>query len=61
MDAKCILDFIVELAVYEKAGHEVKTSADELAASLFGPDAKAHCLICNIDNVPVGYAVYFYN
>jgi GNAT superfamily N-acetyltransferase len=33
----------------------------QLRATLFGPEAKAKCLICNIDDKPVGYAVYFYN
>lgn len=60
-DAQLILDFIVELAVYEKAKHEVVTSVDEIAVTLFGPDAKARALICNVDGRPAGYAVYFYN
>lgn len=60
-DARLILDFITELAVYEKAPQEVVASAAQIRASLFGPDAKAKCLICNIDETPVGYAVYFYN
>jgi GNAT superfamily N-acetyltransferase len=59
-DAQLVFDFIVELAVYEKAKHEVKTSVAELADTLFGPAAKARALICSIDGQPVGYAVYFY-
>lgn len=60
-DAQLIFDLIVELAVYEKARHEVVTNVDELSRTLFGPDAKAHCLLCEIDGEAVGYAVYFYN
>ena len=60
-DAQLIYDFIVELAVYEKAKHEVVTSVEELGAILFGPDAKAHALLCHVDGSPAGYAVYFYN
>jgi len=60
-DAQLVMDFIIELAVYEKARHEVVTSAEELARTLLGPQAKAHCLVCELDGRPVGYAVYFYN
>lgn len=60
-DAQLVMDFITELAVYEKARHEVVTSAEELARTLLGPQAKAHCLVCELDGRPVGYAVYFYN
>jgi GNAT superfamily N-acetyltransferase len=59
-DAQLVFDFIVELAVYEKARHEVKTSVAELAETMFGPAAKVKALICSIDGQPVGYAVYFY-
>lgn len=60
-DAQLILDFIIELAVYERAKHSVVTSVDEISVTLFGPDAKAYALICTVDGVPAGYAVYFYN
>ncbi|MEY4640215.1 MAG: hypothetical protein RLZZ227_209 [Pseudomonadota bacterium] len=60
-DAQLIFDFIVELAVYEKAEHEVVTSVAEIAVTLFGPAAKAHALVCMVDGKPAGYAVYFYN
>ena len=60
-DAQLIFDFIVELAVYEKAPQEVVTTPAELAITLLGPDAKARALICTIDGQPAGYAVYFYN
>ncbi len=59
-DAQLVFDFIVELAVYEKEKHEVKTSVAELTETLFGPAAKARALVCEIDGKPVGYAVYFY-
>lgn len=59
-DAQLVFDFIVELAVYERARHEVKTSVAEITETLFGASAKARALICSIDGKPVGYAVYFY-
>ncbi len=60
-DAQLIFDFIVELAVYEKAKHEVVTSVEEITETLFGTQSKARALICSIDGKPAGYAVYFYN
>lgn len=60
-DAGLILDFIIELAVYEKARQEVVTSVTEIESSLFGPHAKAKALLCMHDGIAVGYAVYFYN
>lgn len=60
-DVQLIYDFIVELAVYEKAKHEVVTTPEELTRTLFGPDAKARALVCSVDGQPAGYAVYFYN
>ncbi|MBU6950099.1 GNAT family N-acetyltransferase [Hahella sp. HN01] len=60
-DAALILQFITELAIYEKAEHEVKTNVEEIQRSLFGPDTTTHALICSVDGKPVGYAVYFFN
>ena len=60
-DAQLIFDFIMELAVYEKAAHEVVASVAMIRDTLFGPQAKAYCLICTLHDKPVGYAVYFYN
>ena len=60
-DAALILRFIRELAIYEKAESSVQTDEDGIRASLFGPDAKAHALICEVDGAAIGYAVYFHN
>lgn len=60
-DAALILRFITELAIYEKAEHEVKASVAEIEQSLFSDDATAHALICESEGEAIGYAVYFYN
>ncbi|MCA1403626.1 GNAT family N-acetyltransferase [Ensifer sp. IC3342] len=60
-DAETILRFITELAIYEKAGHEVEATVELLQSSLFGPDAVAHAVICEIDGVPAGFAIWFYS
>lgn len=60
-DASLILNFIVELARYEKAEDEVEASEEDIRNTLFGDKATSHCLICENDGQPVGFAVYFYN
>lgn len=60
-DTQQILDFILELAIYEKAEHEAKANADHIHATLFCESPKVHGLIAEIDGSSVGFAVYFYN
>jgi len=60
-DSALILRFITELAIYEKAEHEVVANESHIRESLFGDSVKAHGLICEIDNKAVGFAVYFIN
>ncbi len=60
-DIGLILHFIYKLAVYEKLANQVKTNEAMIEKTLFGPNPKSHCLICEIDGEPVGFAIYFYN
>ena len=60
-DVTQIRQFIIELAVYEKAEHEVEASTDDLLNTLFGETATAHSLICEKDGKAIGFAVYFFN
>lgn len=60
-DASKIHEFIVELAVYEKAEHEVKSSVSDIEKSLFSDDSTAYALIGEKDGIAVGMAVYFFN
>jgi GNAT superfamily N-acetyltransferase len=60
-DASLILGFIRELAEYEKLLHEVKTSLADIERLLFGQSPLAFCDIAEIDSVPVGQALWFYN
>ena len=59
-DAGLILRFIRELAVYERAEQEVVATEDDLRASLFGA-GPARALVCSVDGVEAGFAVYFFN
>jgi len=60
-DLTLILDFVRELADYEKALHEVQATTDDLRAALFSEQAKAYCVICESGGEPAGFALYFYN
>lgn len=60
-DAATILRFITELAIYEKAGHEVEATVERLEQTLFGPGAITRAVICEIDGAPAGFAIWFYN
>lgn len=60
-DSARILRFVTELAIYEKAEQEVLATESDIRESIFGRDSTTHAVICNIDNKPVGFAVYFFN
>lgn len=60
-DAALIMQYITELAVYEKLEHEVIATEADIRESLFGDDSVSHAVICEIDNEPVGFAIYFFN
>ncbi|OVE82086.1 GNAT family N-acetyltransferase [bacterium K02(2017)] len=60
-DSSVILQFITELATYERAKNEVIATVDDIQKTLFGKGATAHSLICSKDKECIGFAVYFYN
>lgn len=60
-DAALIHRFITELAIYEKAEHEVKATIADLEKTIFSTESTAHALIGELDGEPIGMAVYFFN
>lgn len=60
-DTDHILHFVRELAVYEKAEHEVLATPAHIHRTLFCDNPKVFGLICLDGDVPVGFAVYFFN
>jgi GNAT superfamily N-acetyltransferase len=60
-DVPLILEFIRDLAVYEKLLHEVETTEERLHATLFGPRPAAECLLAFSAGAPAGFAIYFTN
>jgi GNAT superfamily N-acetyltransferase len=60
-DVPLILQFIRELAVYEKLEQEVVATEDLLRATLFGQPRVAEVLIGEADDKPAGFALFFHN
>ena len=60
-DIGTIHDFILALADYEKLGHEVRADRATLSRYLFGPRPMAEVLIADIDDIPVGFVLFFHN
>jgi GNAT superfamily N-acetyltransferase len=60
-DSALILQFIRDLAEYEKMLDDVRTTRDDITVALFGENPKAFCDIALIDGAPVGFALWFYN
>jgi len=60
-DIQQIMQFVIDLAVYEKALEEVRATASHIQETLFCEHPQAFCLIAEIDQKPVGFAVYFFN
>ena len=60
-DAALILHFIRELAIYEKAEHEVLATEQTIQETIFSEDSHVNALICEQSGQPVGIAIYFYN
>lgn len=61
-DVPLILNFIHGLAEYERARpEEIPVTEEDLNRDGFGPEPKYRCLIAEWNNVPAGFALYFYN
>ncbi|MGH8280594.1 MAG: GNAT family N-acetyltransferase [Gammaproteobacteria bacterium] len=60
-DAALILDFIRELAEYEKLIHEVVATKKDIETNLFSAKPKAECIIAEYNEQPVGFALFFHN
>jgi len=60
-DADTIKQFILDLAIYEKAEHEMLANEQHIRDTLFCDNPQAFALIAEIDGVAVGFAVYFFS
>jgi GNAT superfamily N-acetyltransferase len=60
-DVRRIHELIVELATYERAAEEVRSTPPQLHEALFGPQPAAYALVAEVDDTVVGFALYFRN
>lgn len=60
-DTQLILQFIKELAEYEKLAHEVVATETDIQETLFGDSPKAFCMLAEVGGQPAGFALCFYN
>jgi len=60
-DAATLLGFIRELAIYEKAEHEVAATVETIGESIFGRNSVTRALICERNGEPVGMAIWFFS
>lgn len=60
-DIDTILQFIHDLADYEKLAHAVNTDRDTLARYLFGARPMAEVLIAERQGDAIGFALFFHN
>ncbi len=60
-DVPIVLDFIKKLAEYEKLSHEVIATEEKLERYLFGEEKVAEVVMGYFHEIPVGFALYFFN
>jgi len=60
-DLGLIHAFILALADYERLSHEVRANREDLGRYLFGERPVAEVLIAEIEEEPVGFALFFHN
>lgn len=59
-DVPLILEFIRELAEYEKLLHGVKTNEERIRDTIFGAEPAASAILAYDLDRPVGFAVFYY-
>src|ERR1700722_11102731 len=60
-DVPLILELIHELATYEREPQAVAATEADLLRDGFGERPLFHCMIAEEDDVPAGFAFYFFN
>ena len=58
-DLEQIRQLILDLASYERAAQEVKTTTEQLRVALFGPQPAAYALVAKSGSQVVGFASTF--
>ena len=59
-DAALIVQFIADMAAYERLSDEAKATEADIVRDLFGDQPRVFCEIAEWDGKPVGFALWFY-
>ena len=60
-DVPLVLQFIRDLAEYERLAHECFATAESVRETLFGGRPYAEVIIAEHDGAPAGFALFFHN
>ncbi|MCM2314258.1 MAG: GNAT family N-acetyltransferase [Thermoanaerobaculia bacterium] len=60
-DVALVLQFIRELAGYERLAHDVVATEETLRSSLFGEPRRAEVVLAEQGGEPAGFALFFHN
>tara|TARA_R110000787_G_scaffold214048_2_gene323377 strand:- start:389 stop:880 length:492 start_codon:yes stop_codon:yes gene_type:complete len=60
-DSAILFKFIKDLAIYEKAEHEVFATEQSIKETVFADNSHVFALICELNGVAIGSAIYFFN
>jgi GNAT superfamily N-acetyltransferase len=60
-DVPLMLDYVRELAEYERAPEKVVARAEDLERHVFGPHPIAFAVMAEWEGAPAGWAIWFYN
>jgi len=60
-DEGLVLEFVRELAAYERLSHAVRARAEDVRAALFEEPRRAEVLLAFDVGTPVGFALFFHN
>ncbi len=59
-DSALIHSFIKKLSVYEKLENQMVATIEDIETSIFDFH-QAHVILAEIDHIPIGFALYFFN
>jgi GNAT superfamily N-acetyltransferase len=58
-DMPKVLEYIQELATYEKAPDEMVNTVEDLEKNGFGDNKVFDCIVAEVENIVVGFALYY--
>ena len=60
-DVPQIWQFVIELAIYEREPDAVIATKEDFHRVLFCESPRAYAVMCRDGDIPIGFALYFYN